>query len=142
MDCAAITEYLLAGAERQELRFYSLSSQIQRGGLDVTRWIIAFLGIYLRSLAAAEQSLASVLAKARFWRDHAGDDLNDHQRGMLNRFLEGFTGNLTSSKWAKICKVSQDTASREIRHLQELGILHSVGQGRSTHYCLTGIGNL
>lgn len=56
---------------------------------------------------------------------------------MLNRLLDGFTGNLSSSKWAKICKVSQDTASREIAALVVRGILRQVGHGRSTHYVLT-----
>lgn len=56
---------------------------------------------------------------------------------MLNRLLDGFTGNLSSSKWAKICKVSQDTASREIVALVARGILRQVGHGRSTHYVLT-----
>ena len=57
-------------------------------------------------------------------------------RAMLNRLFDGFKGNLTSSKWAKICKVSQDTASREINALVAKGILRREGQGRSTHYAL------
>ena len=56
---------------------------------------------------------------------------------MLNKLFDGFEGNLTSSKWAKICKVSQDTASREmINALVVGGILRQQGQGRSTHYVL------
>lgn len=70
------------------------------------------------------------------WQAHAKDDLNAHQREMLNRLLDGFEGNMTSSKWAKICKVSQDTASREISALVSAGILHQVGRGRSTHYII------
>ena len=62
---------------------------------------------------------------------------NAHQREMLNRLLDGFEGNLTSSKWAKICKVSQDTASREIADLVSRCILKQEGSGRSTHYVLT-----
>ena len=55
---------------------------------------------------------------------------------MLNKLFDGFEGNLTSSKWAKMCKVSQDTASREINALVERDILRQEGQGRSTHYVL------
>ena len=58
------------------------------------------------------------------------------KHAMLNRLFDGFKGNLTSSKWAKICKVSQDTASREINALVAKGILRREGQGRSTHYVL------
>ena len=144
----ALTEYLLARMERNGLRLYSLSSQIQkekasyyeelehaqRNTLDVTRWVMWFMGLYARAIAASEASLEMILAKARFWRRHAQNDFNPHQREMLNRLLDGFTGNLTSSKWAKICKVSQDTASREIRALMEDGVLEQVGAGRSTHY--------
>ena len=147
----ALTEWLLARAERSELRFYSMSAQIQhekdayygeiehaqRNGLDVTRWIAWFVGCHCRAIESAEVRLKSILDKAAFWQAHAKDDLNVHQRVMLNRLLDGFQGNMTSSKWAKICKVSQDTASREIAALVSAGMLRQVGQGRSTHYELT-----
>ena len=146
----ALTEYLLAGAEKSELRFYSLSAQIQkeknayydelehaqRGGTDVTRWVVWFLGLYRRALDSAKMSLDAILNKAKFWRLHAEDGFNAHQREMLNRLLDGFEGNLTSSKWAKICKVSQDTASREIRDLVDRGVLRQRGLGRSTYYAM------
>ena len=66
------------------------------------------------------------------------DSLTASQRRMLNMLFDGFKGNLTSSKWAKICKVSQDTASREINALVTKGILRQEGCGRSTHYVLVG----
>jgi Fic family protein len=47
----------------------------------------------------------------------------------------GFEGKLTSSKWAKIAKCSQDTAGRDIAGLLELGILRKgPAGGRSTSY--------
>ena len=145
-----LTEYLLAKGERSAMRFYSLSSQIQkekdsyydeleraqRGTLDATRWVKWFLGCHLRAVKSAEMQLAAILAKADFWREHSSEDFNPNQRKMLNKLFDGFEGNLTSSKWAKICKVSQDTASREINALVERGILRQEGQGRSTHYVL------
>lgn len=145
-----LTEWLLARAEKSALRFYSLSAQIQRekdayydelehaqrNGLDVTRWVTWFAGCHRRAVELAEGRLKSILDKAAFWQAHAKDDLNAHQREMLNRLLDGFEGNMTSSKWAKICKVSQDTASREISALVSAGILHQVGRGRSTHYII------
>ena len=146
----ALTEYLLAKGERSAMRFYSLSAQIQkekdayyneleraqRGTMDATRWVKWFLGCHLRAVASAETQLAGILAKAEFWRVHAGDSLTDGQRTILNRLFDGFEGNLTSSKWAKMCKVSQDTASREISALVSKGILRQEGNGRSTHYVL------
>jgi len=146
----AITEWLLARSERCALRFYSLSCQIQqekdayyqeiehaqRNGLDVTQWIAWFLGCHQRAIASAELKLSSILYKAMFWQNHVGDELNEHQRDMLNRLLDGFNGHLSSSKWAKICKISQDTASREISALVAKGILRQEGKGRSTHYVI------
>ena len=145
-----LTDYLLSRFERSELRFYSLSAQIQkeksdyydelehaqRNTLDVTRWIVWFLRMQMRAIESSAESLEGILAKARFWQRHAGDGFNAHQREMLNRLLDGFDGNLTSSKWAKICKVSQDTASREITALIAQGVLRQEGAGRSTHYVI------
>ena len=147
----ALTEYLLAKGERSGMRFYSLSAQIQkekdayydeleraqRGSLDATRWVKWFLGCHRRALAAAEERLSSILAKADFWREHAAEEFTPNQKKILNRLFDGFEGNLTSSKWAKMCKVSQDTASREINALVARHILVQRGQGRSTHYILS-----
>ncbi|MBP5226914.1 MAG: Fic family protein [Kiritimatiellae bacterium] len=149
----ALTEYLLAKGERSGMRFHSLSAQIQkekdsyyeeleraqRGTMEVTRWVKWFLGCHLRSVISAETSLTAIFAKADFWREHAADDFTVNQREMLNRLFDGFEGNLTSSKWAKICKVSQDTASREINALVAHGVLRREGQGRSTHYVLQSL---
>ena len=78
-----------------------------------------------------------MLAKARFWERHAADGLNERQRDMLGRLLDGFEGKLTSSKWAALEKCSQDTALRDIGDLVERGILaRDPGGGRSTSYAL------
>ena len=146
----ALTDCLLSRFEKSELRFYSLSAQIQkeksayydelehaqRNTLDVTRWIVWFLRMQARAIESSAESLEGILAKARFWQRHAGDGFNAHQREMLNRLLDGFVGNMTSSKWAKICGVSQDTASREIAALVVQGVLRQEGAGRSTHYVI------
>lgn len=85
----------------------------------------------------AEETLASVLAKARFWQHWAGTPLNDRQIKLLNQLLDGkgFDGKLTSSKWAAIAKCSQDTALRDITELLERNVLQkSAASGRSTSY--------
>jgi len=56
---------------------------------------------------------------------------------MLNKLLDDFDGNLTSSKWAKMTKCSADSALRDINDLVQKGILvKAVSGGRSTHYTL------
>jgi Fic family protein len=77
------------------------------------------------------------LQKSKFWEIHSGAQFNERQRKILNRLLDGFEGNLTSSKWAALAKCSQDTASRDIDDLVKLKILKkNPGGGRSTSYCL------
>ena len=145
----AVGDMALARAEQSAQRYYSLSAQIQRerntyydrleatqkGGLDVTDWLEWFLACLLRAVQGAEETLASVLAKARFWQHWAGTPMNDRQIKLLNKLLDGFDGKLTSSKCAAIGKCSQDTALRDITELLERGVLKkSAACGRSTSY--------
>ena len=88
-----------------------------------------------RLLETSELRLDSVLKKAAFWNSHAQTPLNERQRKIINRLFDGFDGPLTSSKWAKICKCSPDSALRDINDLIGKGILtKSASAGRSTHY--------
>ena len=51
--------------------------------------------------------------------------------------LDNFEGNLTTGKWAKLTKTSQDTALRDITDLIAKNILvKATSGGRSTHYVL------
>jgi Fic family protein len=147
----AIADMALARSEQSPKRFYSMSAQIrlerrdyyeilertQKGGVDVTRWVTWFLGCLDRAFGGAEATLGSVLRKAHFWEEHAGESLNVRQRKVLNRLLDGFEGKLTSSKWAKLTGCSQDTAHRDIVDLLDRGILtKDAAGGRSTSYSL------
>lgn len=147
----AIADMALARSEESCQRFYSMSAQIrversayynvleitQRNGLDITPWLEWFLDCLARAFTGAEKTLASILTKARFWEKYQSVPLNERQRKTLNLLLDGFEGKLTSSKWAKICKCSQDTAGRDIDDLMDKGILmRDAAGGRSTHYLL------
>jgi Fic family protein len=91
----------------------------------------------LRTFEGAEQTPAIVFRKAEFWRAHSATPLNDRQRDMINRLLDGLDGKLTSSRWATIEKCSPDTALRDIAGLVERGLLSkNDGGGRSTSYSL------
>jgi Fic family protein len=148
----AIADMALARSEQSSHRFYSMSAQIrverkayydmlektQKGGLDITPWLEWFLGCLDRAFDATEETLTGVLRKARFWKTHAEKSFNDRQCLMLNKLLDGLEGDLTSSKWARIAKCSQDTALRDIQDLVNQGILtKDPGGGRSTSYSLT-----
>jgi Fic family protein len=147
----AFSDLMLARSENSAQRFYSMSAQIrregndyydvleatQKGDLDITPWLDWFLNCLSRAFDGAEATLAAVLAKARFWDEHAGASFNDRQRAILNRLLDGFEDKLTSSKWAKLAKCSQDTALRDIDNLVERHVLtKDAAGGRSTSYSL------
>jgi Fic family protein len=147
----AITDMHLAQTDNQSYRFYSMSSQIrnerkkyyeilektQKGNLDITEWIDWFLNCLLHALKSSENILEKVIFKHNFWMKNSILIKNERQNKVLNKLLDGFDGKLTTSKWAKINKCSQDTASRDILDLIEKGILFKLpGGGRSTRYDL------
>lgn len=147
----AIIDFLLARSEQNSHRFYSLSAQIrkerkkyyailegtQKGKLDITTWIEWFFGCLKRSIQNALTILDTILNKARFWESLADVPLNERQRKVINRLLDGLKGKLTSSKWAKMTHCSQDTAYRDILELVNRGILTKNKEGgRSTSYSL------
>jgi Fic family protein len=147
----AIADWILARAEQSSQRFYSMSAQIrlernayydvlertQKETLDITAWLQWFISCLDRALDGTEATLAAVLHKARFWETHTDATINVRQRLILNKLLDGFEGKLTSSKWAKLTKCSQDTAYRDIQDLIEQGILvKDLAGGRSTSYSL------
>jgi Fic family protein len=150
----AIADMSLARSENSPQRFYSMSSQIQReraayydilertqkGAMDITPWMDWFLGCMGRAIDGAQTMLAAVLAKARFWESIANVSINARQRLILNRLMDGFEGKLTTSKYAKLAKCSQDTALRDVLALVEHGILlRGSERGRSTGYTLADV---
>lgn len=147
----ALTDMQLSRADKSAQRFYSMSSQIrqernqyydvlektQKGNLDITEWLQWFLQCLERSLDASDELLAMVMSKAHFWEKYAATVLNERQKSIINKLLDGFTGKLNSSKWAKIAKCSQDTALRDIQDLLKKDILvKEEAGGRSTNYSL------
>jgi len=150
----ALTDMLLAQSDKSNQRFYSMSAQIkierkqyyeilektQKGNLDITDWIVWFLNCLIKALKSTDSVLTRVLFKAEFWQKHLDTAINDRQRKLLNKLMDGFEGKLTSSKWAKIAKCSKDSAVRDINDLIEKGILQKeAAGGRSTNYELIGM---
>ena len=146
----AIADMMLSRAENTQYRFYSMSSQIQKerkeyytvlestqkGDLDITYWLEWFLHCLLKAIQNADKLADKIVSKALCWQKFSQVALDANQQKIINMLLDGFSGNLTSGKWAKICKCSQDTAGRSINYLIKNNILEQVGSGRSTHYIL------
>ena len=147
----AIADLALARSENSPQRFYSMSAQIrqernayydileqtQKGTMDITPWMEWFLGCLGRAIDGAQVTLGTVLEKARFWDRIQNVQLNERQRLVINRLLDGFEGKLTTSKYATLAKCSQDTAHRDILALVDHGVLvRNPEGGRSTSYSL------
>lgn len=145
----AITDMLLARAEGSGDRFYSMSSQIlierkryykvlqsvQHSSKDITEWLDWFLNCLKNAMLATDDTTQSILRKSGFWKLHENTSINERQRFMLNKLFDGFEGKLQTSKWAKMTKVSTDTALRDIKDLMEKGILKQVNEkGRNANY--------
>lgn len=147
----AIVELALARGEGHAARFYSVSAQVredrsayyeilehtQKGSIDVTAWIAWFVDCVDGAVRRSEATLERVFANARFWDEHQHVVLDERQRRVVRRLLDGFEGKLTTSKWAKLTKTSQDTALRDIEDLVRKGVLvKDPGGGRSTSHSL------
>ncbi|MFM7671925.1 MAG: Fic family protein [Bacteroidota bacterium] len=145
----AISDLMLARADRTSERYYSMSSQIlierkqyyevlqkvQYSSGDITDWLNWFLHCLKNALLTTEETLRKILRKTEFWKIHEHTSVNERQRGMLNKLPDGFEGKLKSSKWAKMAKCSPDTALRDIKDLIDKGILRQEQSGgRSTNY--------
>lgn len=146
----ALTDMMLSKAENTPYRFYSMSAQIQKnkkeyynvlentqkGSLDITNWLAWFLNCLAESITSSDELVDKIIHKALCWQEYNKTALDKNQQKIINMLLDGFEGNMTSLKWSKICKCSQDTATRSIKYLIENNILEQKGSGRSTHYVL------
>ena len=146
----ALTDMMLARSDDSKFRFYSMSSQIQKnrksyyailektqkGTMDITNWLVWFLKNLLIAIQSSGEITNNVLKRSEFWQKNANIVFNERQIKVLNRFMDNFEGNLTTTKWAKMCNCSQDTATIDINELIAKKILKRIGKGRSTHYIL------
>lgn len=147
----AIADMQLARADETPHRFYSMSAQIrverkdyydilqktEKSKLDITEWLAWFLQCFDRSISATDNTLSLIMKRKKFWDNFATEQFNERQKKMLNKLFEDFEGKLTSSKWARITKCSQDTATRDIQDLITKGILEKEASGgRNTNYAL------
>ena len=140
---------MLARSDKSIMRFYSMSAQIrierkqyyeklektQKVNSDISEWILWFLQCLINAFDSTEEILSKILYKAEFWKLNSTTILNERQQKILNKLLDGFDGKLTTSKWGKINKCSQDTALRDIQDLIRKDILQKEASGgRSTNY--------
>ncbi len=141
----AIADMALSQADDSSMRFFSMSRQINKdkksyynvlervsrqANVDITEWLVWYLDSMACAINASDEVLSRTLQKAAFWQNHAQIAFTERQNKMLNLYLDGYPGKLTVKNWAKHCKVSVDTAARDIKDLVEKGVLEPQ-QGRT-----------
>ena len=146
-----LADMLLARLDVDSARYYSMSAEInrnkkayyeilertQKGDVDITEWLLWFFDCLEKSIMRASVIIERTLQKMAYWETFREVDINERQRKVINRLWDGFEGKLTSSKWAKMCRCSQDTALRDINDLISKGMLRNSGEGgRSSNYLL------
>ena len=150
----ALTDMALAQDEGQSMRLFSLSAQIhsqreayydileqtQKGGLDITHWLMWFLTQVQQATQLAQTTIAGTLNKAKFWIKHQNTPLNARQRKVLNRMLDqmdGFEGGMNTRKYVSLTQTSRATAYRELAQMVAWGCIQANEQGgRSSGYHL------
>lgn len=151
----ALTDLALSQADNQSITLYAMSTvifehradyyraleQTQRGGVDVTEWLVWFLDTLNATLEQAKQSCTHELARNRFWLLHASDQLFTEQIQILNFLLDSDDDrglqSINAGQYQIIAQVSKSTATRHLTDLLEKNCLEKEpGGGRNTRYRL------
>lgn len=151
----AISDAFISQSDGVKHRFYNLSSQIQkdkknyykilqmqqRSDLDISPWLNWYLITVKLSLESANHDLDKILFKSQLWQKiNNHQSTNGRQKNIINLMLSAdFKGNINTSKYAKLCKCSTDTALRDINQLKKRGIFikNPENKGRNTSYFLS-----
>lgn len=149
----ALTDRALAQGDAKSIRLYAMSvaildhrqgyydilEQTQRGGLDITDWLLWFCQILTETIDSALAQVQQTLQKTRFWHRHHLTELLLEQKKVLNRMLDGdFADGISAAKYQAVGRVSKPTATRHLSDLVEKGCLKKQeGGGRNTRYALS-----
>lgn len=132
-----LSDIILARADKSELRFYNISSQInknkkhyydilektQRGDSDITEWVLWYAKTLSMAVDEANSNISTVLNKSIFWQKISKIQLSQRQKDILGIFLDGYEAKITSKTWATLAKCSKDTAIRDIQDLVSKNVL-------------------
>lgn len=152
----AISDYVLSVSGNVPSTLFSVASEINnrkknyygeldrvcvRDDADVTAWVAWFVDMLCASLDHALEKIEAVKFRSLFWDKVRDAMLNKRQHKviakMLNKLPEPFEGGMKTAKYASIAKTSKPTAARDLKELEQKGILESHGAGRGVYYTLT-----
>ncbi|MBU1709534.1 MAG: Fic family protein [Proteobacteria bacterium] len=118
--------------------YYHILEETGKQGLDINGWLLWFFKTLSAAIDESRWIIDQVVQKAAFWNLYGEAGINDRQRKVLNKLLdagERFEGFMTTRKYAGMTKCSKVTASRDLKDLEEKGLVQRrPGSGRSTSY--------
>ncbi|MGY4384663.1 Fic family protein [Pedobacter sp. UYP24] len=110
--------------EADRSAYYAALKEAQRS-LEITSWISYFALVVLSAQRDAKELVEFTLKKAQFF-DGFRSQLNDRQLKAINKMMDKggkeFEGGMTARKYIGINKTSKATATRDLQHLQEIGV--------------------
>ena len=77
-----------AEIRKERARYYEILEETQKGGLDVTNWILWYLDCLERALETTKTSILKTRERADFWARANELDLNVRQKSMLRAMLD------------------------------------------------------
>jgi len=107
--------------------------------LDITPWILWFLGSYKRALLKGIENLEWHYRREKFWLTHHSSKLSKQQLEVLETMLssqsDDYRWGVNASQYMQLAKVSKATATRHLTALVTKGCLkRRAAGGRSTRY--------
>ena len=122
--------------ESKRQLYYDQLKQAQRS-LRVDSWLGYFADVVMKAQENAEELIEFSFQKIKLF-DAFGKELNEREMKALNRMLDegpgGFEGGMNAKKYMSLTGASKATATRDLQHLRDLGIVIAKGGGRSVSY--------
>jgi Fic family protein len=111
-----------AQIRQERADYYDILERTQKATMDITPWMDWFLQCPGRAIYGAEVPSEPCPPKRAFGKP-LGTVLNERQRLVVNRLLDGFEAKLTTMKYGKPTQCSHGTALRDLAALVERSIL-------------------
>jgi Fic family protein len=105
--------------------------------LEITDWVVYFAKVIKDAQIEAVEIVRFSLQKTKFF-DIFQNQLNEREmkavKKMFDAGTERFEGGMTAKKYVSINQISKATATRDLQHLAEIGVLLTQGGGWNIHY--------
>ena len=145
----ALSQFYLGKSEYGLAVYYSVSKKLfdnkaiyfkelnaaQQGSSDITAWLEWYLEQVLKAVEDYRELQREVVNAQNLEQQISRKEVKPRQKKILQKMGEHGLGSFTSSDWAKLAGVSQDSAIRDIRQLLNSGLVQKLkAGGRSTKY--------